>query len=495
MPGFLVNYRSSDAAAYAALIHEALAAHFGDEQVSMDVDTIEPGLDWMDAIERSVAGNDAVVVVIGRHWVVDESGRRRLDDPHDYVRLEIEAALAQDIRIVPVLVDGAAMPSSDDLPESLRPLVQRRAVALQRAGAGAEIEDLLHALDRVVAPPASEPPRPASVAPPPPPVAAPPPPLRRPVFPAWPFRRRSKAARGLAVPELGRKVDAAPSEPARGASTADGDTVECTVFAPPAAAPGETIFVQLFAHLVEQAAAAHELAETFDEAAERRAVRTLEEVVRRGTRLTFEVHLGRVAVAEPVQSLVWAGRPESVQFAAAVPKGAEAGTVIGTVTVSVGSVPVGHVRFKLDVRSRRARRATEPEPVGDDAARYATAFVSYASRDRRQVLERVQMLQSVGITTFQDVLDLDPGDRWERQLYRRIDECDLFLLFWSTNARESEWVRREARCALDRQGGDELAPPAIRPVIIEGPPIPAPWPELSHLHFGDRVAYVLAGLS
>jgi len=58
--------------------------------------------------------------------------------------------------------------------------------------------------------------------------------------------------------------------------------------------------------------------------------------------------------------------------------------------------------------------------------------------DRDKVLTRVQMLTAVGIRYFQDVLNLDPGDRWERQIYRRIDECDLFLRFWSSAARESE---------------------------------------------------------
>jgi hypothetical protein len=58
------------------------------------------------------------------------------------------------------------------------------------------------------------------------------------------------------------------------------------------------------------------------------------------------------------------------------------------------------------------------------------------------------------IDYFQDVLDLEPGQLWEEELYRRIDECDLFLLFWSASARELEWVRREVVRALERQGPD-----------------------------------------
>jgi hypothetical protein len=99
------------------------------------------------------------------------------------------------------------------------------------------------------------------------------------------------------------------------------------------------------------------------------------------------------------------------------------------------------------------------------------------------------MLKPLGIQFFQDILDLEPGDRWEKELYRHIDESDLFLLFWSTAARESKWVMEEVKYALARKHGDDFAPPEIRPVIIEGPPVPAPPPELAHLHFNDRLIY------
>jgi hypothetical protein len=124
--------------------------------------------------------------------------------------------------------------------------------------------------------------------------------------------------------------------------------------------------------------------------------------------------------------------------------------------------------------------------MGDSADRYTQAFVSYASQDRPKVLPRVQMLGTVGIHFFQDVLDLDPGDRWEQKLYTHIDRCDLFLLFWSRAASQSEWVLREVRYALSRR-----SPPEIRPVIIEGPPIVPPPPELAHLHFNDRLIYFM----
>jgi TIR domain len=102
------------------------------------------------------------------------------------------------------------------------------------------------------------------------------------------------------------------------------------------------------------------------------------------------------------------------------------------------------------------------------------------------------MLSITGLRYFQDVLDLEPGERWSDELERAIREADVFLLFWSSRAKASEWVRREVDFALACQAGDDLSPPEIRPVIIEGPPVIAPWEDLAHLHFNDRVLYFMS---
>ena len=110
-----------------------------------------------------------------------------------------------------------------------------------------------------------------------------------------------------------------------------------------------------------------------------------------------------------------------------------------------------------------------------------------------EVLKRVQMLERVKIDFFQDVLSLEPGERWAKALYKNIDRSDVFLLFWSSNAKKSKWVLREVRYAMNLHGGDDLAPPEIVPVLIEGPPPVAPPPELKDLHFNDKFLYFIAG--
>lgn len=126
-----MNYRREDSAGHAGRLFDALSDHFAG-QLFMDVDTLEPGTDFIDAIEQAVGSCDALIVVIGRQWltIADKSGRRRLEDPADFVRVEIESALARKIRVIPVLVQDAPMPRADELPPSLARLARRHGIEL-----------------------------------------------------------------------------------------------------------------------------------------------------------------------------------------------------------------------------------------------------------------------------------------------------------------------------------------------------------------------------
>ena len=213
--------------------------------------------------------------------------------------------------------------------------------------------------------------------------------------------------------------------------------------------------------------------------------------------LVFVLNIDGFAVDQSTQSLHWKGRPDAVQFGVAVPENYRPGTNVGTVVISVGSVPLGHIKFK--VRVVQPEMSSEPDrvpvgagPTGYTARRYTLAFVSYALEDRSRVIARVQMLRLAGIRWFQDLLSLEPGDRWERKIYEYIDRCDLFLLFWSAAASRSTWVLNEISYAVSRKGGDDDAPPTIFPVILDGPPIVPPPNELAHLHFDDPLTRFLS---
>ena len=281
-------------------------------------------------------------------------------------------------------------------------------------------------------------------------------------------------------------------EPPQKPTITNKDLVDCSVFSPPAVACGDMFLVQVFVHLPEQAEIAKQRAEQFDPDAKQLGVRSLGIPIERGTELTFYLSIPKLEVDDPIQQLIWNGRADSVQFGVTVPLALTQKTVIGTVTVSQNSIPIGHLKFRLLITPAASSNSIEPQPVGEIARLYTKAFVSYSSLDRKEVLKRVQGLAITGIEVFQDVLNLEPGDRWEKELYRHIDECDLFLLFWSTAAKESKWVLKEVLYALERQGEDGLHSPEIIPVIIEGPPPVSPPDELQHLHFNDKLLYLIA---
>lgn len=130
MARIFINYRRSDTPAHATRLYEWLSDRYGAEQVFRDVDMIEPGLDFSEAIRRAVAESDVLLALIGREWLVDEQGARRLDNADDYVRMEIEAALDGKTHVIPVLVEGARMPSESELPPSLARLSRIQAAEL-----------------------------------------------------------------------------------------------------------------------------------------------------------------------------------------------------------------------------------------------------------------------------------------------------------------------------------------------------------------------------
>ncbi len=157
-----VSYRRSDSPAAARQIADALRARYGADSVFFDTRDLSPGTDWHREIEERVRAADVIVAVIGPQWVAiaDERGRRRVLQPEeeDVVRTEIEAALRGGGRVVPVLVDDAALPARDTLPRPFRPITALNAVTLRHATWERDVESLIDALATAPAPvPAPEP--------------------------------------------------------------------------------------------------------------------------------------------------------------------------------------------------------------------------------------------------------------------------------------------------------------------------------------------------
>jgi TIR domain len=152
MPGVFISYRREDSAAYAGRLFDILSAAFGADNTFMDVDDIKGGDDFTTVIERKLGVSDALVAVIGAHWLAatDQDGKRRLDNPNDFVRIEIAKALQRGIRVIPVLVGGATLPHPSDLPDNLRALCERQALEIRDTRFHEDAKDLVDVLHHTV---------------------------------------------------------------------------------------------------------------------------------------------------------------------------------------------------------------------------------------------------------------------------------------------------------------------------------------------------------
>src|SRR5688572_22383217 len=153
-PNIFISYRRGDTAGHAGRLFDRLSSDFGSDRVFMDVVGIEPGVDFHRAIEAAVGACDVLLVVIGKDFAtcVDTAGRRRLEDENDFVVLEAATALQRDVRVVPVLVEGATLPSEQDLPDRLKPLLRRNAFELRDNRWDADVRALSEALGRMRTP-------------------------------------------------------------------------------------------------------------------------------------------------------------------------------------------------------------------------------------------------------------------------------------------------------------------------------------------------------
>lgn len=153
MEGIFISYRREESAGHAGRIYDRLRDKFGKGRVFMDVSAIEPGVDFVEAIDRAVGSCAVLLVVIGRRWLecANPAGRRRLDDPKDFIRLEVGTALRRTIRVIPVLVQDAQMPGEEDLPEEMKLLARRNAIEINDNHWDSDLTQLVETLERVMA--------------------------------------------------------------------------------------------------------------------------------------------------------------------------------------------------------------------------------------------------------------------------------------------------------------------------------------------------------
>jgi hypothetical protein len=147
-----INYRRGDDPGHTGRLFDWLQDVFDRQQLFIDVDNIAPGIDFVRELDERVGECDVMLAVIGKGWIDarDATGMRRLDDPNDFVRIEIASALSQGKRVIPVLVGEAQMPRAEELPDALKPLARRNAMRLTHERFSADIQGLARALQKTL---------------------------------------------------------------------------------------------------------------------------------------------------------------------------------------------------------------------------------------------------------------------------------------------------------------------------------------------------------
>jgi len=163
-----ISYRREDSEGFARGLFQSLANYFGKDSVFMDVDSISLGMDFVEAIDKSLDDCGILLVLIGKDWVKsnDSSGQRRLEKTDDFVRIEIAKALKRKVPVIPVLIKGASMPNPADLPEELYALTRRQALELRHESWDSDVEHLATSLEKLLGTQRKSSPPPPPVPPP-----------------------------------------------------------------------------------------------------------------------------------------------------------------------------------------------------------------------------------------------------------------------------------------------------------------------------------------
>lgn len=267
--------------------------------------------------------------------------------------------------------------------------------------------------------------------------------------------------------------------------------VTCSAYAPRECVAGAPYLVQIWLHDPARAEEVGRMAAEFDSDARPASKLTLK-AVRRGASLRFGLEAADIPVASwDTEERAWDGRTESVNFLINAPEESRGVSVVGRVRVSQEQVPVGSLSFMVKIKGGAQTEEEPPAPApAETLVRYKSAYLCYAYKDRAQVLVRAQALFSAGVSVFMDRSTLRPGDDWQSQVCRMIDQADAFFLFWSKDAAQSGEVRKEVLYALEHQKHDAHGLPTIIPVVL-GVPAPPPPPELAHLHFDSEFSYLI----
>ncbi|NOK86069.1 MAG: hypothetical protein GFH27_549397n17 [Chloroflexi bacterium AL-W] len=260
------------------------------------------------------------------------------------------------------------------------------------------------------------------------------------------------------------------------APSATAEWVEVTVYSPEQVQPEQSFLLTAFAHLAEQAEAIAALIRESDPDAVRQGGKTLSAPLERGSVLQCQLSIENWEVDEPVQSLVWLGRPASVEYVVKVPAQAK-GKAFGRLLIIGATGPLGRISFNLSLGQDTSSF------VQTDARIFHQTYLSFAAQDEAFITQLQPTLQSTGWKW----MPITPGPSqllpdWEAATIPLIRQCELFVLFWSESANDCERVAMEWQVALGSRLSDTDGLPDIMAIQINESSPKAP-PELAFIPF------------
>lgn len=260
----------------------------------------------------------------------------------------------------------------------------------------------------------------------------------------------------------------------------DVDRVHFSVTSPRTVQPGTSFVVDVWAHMEKQRKAVVRRAQ--EETSTRRPMVKSKGpiLLARGSILTVRIRLVGLVIDVPEDIVLWDGEIGNASFLVNVPADIRGRSSNGVASIHMNGMQITRIYFIINL----GRRPSQVGQIRTKEKQCRSAFASYASADRDEVLARIQGIQKVAprLRVFFDVISLRSGEDWRRRLWEVIPQHDIFYLFWSGNARKSQWVEEEWRCALKTRGLD-----FIDPVPLVSPEEVPPPPELAGKHFGDWI--------
>ena len=265
--------------------------------------------------------------------------------------------------------------------------------------------------------------------------------------------------------------------------------VDFSVHAPEFVASGSTFLLDIWAYLPVQRQEMLERASRLNRQVEVGSRSNI--VLPWQVELSLNLKLEQFEIENPIESFYWQGTVSNVSFSIRAPQCEISQVFPGQVQVLNGGMLITRLFFEISVTSKERDIANaKGREVAKRERRVRTAFASYSSHERVQVIQRVQGMAALGVDVFLDVVSLRAGQRWEQEIRKAIDGRDIFYLFWSGKAKSSHHVEMEWRYALEQRGIE-----FIHPVPLEDPRSVPPPEELSGLHFNDIfLAYLQASV-